>query len=84
MKQRIRIEVAPQKDSVDRPWKMTMAGTMMEDFPTQEAAAKAAAGVCNGLAKKGSLVTLKIKHANGKIREERTYPRSSDPVRTPG
>lgn len=84
MKKRIRIEVAPQKGNVDRPWKVTMASTLMEDFPTQEAAVKSATSVCNELAKKGSLVTLKIKLANGKIREERTYPRSSDPVRTPG
>jgi hypothetical protein len=28
--------------------------------------------------------SLKIKKANGRIQEERTYPRSKDPSRTPG
>lgn len=28
--------------------------------------------------------TLKIKKVNGQIQEERTYPRSKDPSRTPG
>lgn len=84
MKKRTRIEVAPQKGNAARPWKVTMDSALMEDFPTQAAATAAATGVCNGLVKKGELVTLKIKHANGKVREERTYPRSSDPARTPG
>src|SRR3546814_577078 len=57
---------------------------LMGDFPTQAAATAAATGVCKVLATAGKIVTLKIKLANGRIREERTYPRSSDPVRSPG
>lgn len=36
------------------------------------------------LVARGDIVTLKIKRPSGQIREERTYPRSSDPRRTKG
>jgi hypothetical protein len=84
VKKRIRIEVAPQKGNTAWPWKITADSVRMEEFPTQEAATRAATGVCKGLADAGKIVTLKIKLANGRIREERTYPRSSDPRSSKG
>lgn len=77
---RIKMEVAPYKGC----WMITKDGVWLETRRTQ------AAGICcaklriAALLIEGRTVTLKIKRPNGNIREERTYPRSSDPKRTKG
>jgi uncharacterized protein DUF2188 len=37
-----------------------------------------------GLAKQQSAATLRIRNLNGRIQEERTYPRSADPRQSKG
>ena len=49
--------------------------------PTKEAAIKATAAVAKA---DSNAVTVKIHNVNGKIQEERTYPRSADPTRSVG
>lgn len=80
---RTRIEVCPQSTAA-MPWKVTVNSAVMEEFPTQDRAAAAAVGLARRIASEGGKASLLIKHADGTIREERTYPRSSDPERTPG
>ena len=55
------------------------AGTTVKSF-TDKASATAA-GVLARAIKRG---TVQIHKANGRIQEERTYPRSADPRRSPG
>lgn len=80
---RIRLEVCPQKGA-EKPWKVTKDGTFWGSCRTQADAIALGVTLGNQLAAKGELITLKIKGRNGKIREERTYPRSSDPRRSRG
>jgi hypothetical protein len=49
--------------------------------PTKEAAVKATAAVAKA---DSNAVTVKIHKMDGKIQEERTYPRSADPTRSKG
>jgi Uncharacterized protein conserved in bacteria (DUF2188) len=49
--------------------------------PTKEAAIKATAAVAKA---DSNAVTVKIHNMNGKIQEERTYPRSADPASSKG
>jgi hypothetical protein len=49
--------------------------------PTKEAAVKQTAEVAK---KEPDAVSVKIHNLDGKIQEERTYPRSADPRRSPG
>lgn len=78
---RIRVEVAPDRKAGG--WKL---GTPEDVFryPTQREAIAAAVEWCQMEARAGRLLTLKIKRRNGTIRDERTYPRSSDPRRSRG
>lgn len=80
---RIRLEVCPQRRSV-KPWKVTKNGALLAELNTQRLAIFAARTLAKGLVARGEVVTLKIKRPDGTIREERTYPRSSDPRRTKG
>lgn len=80
---RIRLEVCPQMRG-SKPWKVTKNGHKLADIGTQALAIFAARTLAKGLVDRGEIVTLKIKRPNGEIREERTYPRSSDPRRSRG
>ncbi len=79
---RIRVEVCPRKRAGD--WEVTVSGQWEFRMPTQREAVAVAVRWCNAEAKAGKLLTLKIKRPNGQIRDERTYPRSSDPRRSKG
>jgi Uncharacterized protein conserved in bacteria (DUF2188) len=48
--------------------------------PTKEAAVKKTAAVAR---KDPNAVSVKIHNVNGRIQEERTYPRAADPRRSP-
>ncbi|HET7655745.1 MAG TPA: DUF2188 domain-containing protein [Luteimonas sp.] len=78
------MEVAPQRGNSTCPWKVTLAGKTMEAFATKQKAVAAAVGVAQGMGLPEAPVSLKIKGRDGKVQEERTYPRSADPERTPG
>lgn len=77
---RIRMEVSPHQGR----WKITKCGPGFWMRDTQAEAIKAARQVIHNLVEKGGFVSLKIKRRDGTIREERTYPRSSDPKRSKG
>ena len=77
---RIRLEVLKVKGI----WRVTRSGALEMAFLTQEQAIKGAIRLIKELIEIGRTVTLKIKRPNGQIREERTYPRSSDPRRSKG
>jgi hypothetical protein len=81
MSTRVRLEVCPQKRGA-RPWKLTKNGHKVGEMLTQGLAIHAARTLANELVVRGGTVTLKIKRPDGTIREERTYPRSSDPRRS--
>lgn len=51
---------------------------------TQRVALQAARLLVDCLLLEGKTITLKIKRPDGTIRDERTYPRSSDPRRIKG
>lgn len=78
------MEVAPQRGNSVCPWKVTLGGKTMEAFRTQQAAIEAATGVARSMGLPEAPVSLKIKGRDGKVQEERTYPRSADPQETPG
>lgn len=80
---RIHMEVAPQRNQV-LPWKITIGGQFVEGFPVRARAVDVAMAAANGIATDGGLVTLKLKGRNGRVQQERTYPRSSDPTETEG
>jgi hypothetical protein len=77
---RIRLEVLKVKGI----WRVTRSGALEMAFLTQAQAIKGAVTLIRELIEIGRTVTLKIKRPNGQIREERTYPRSSDPRRSKG
>lgn len=81
---RIRLEVCPQPTRTRRQWKVTKAGAIHAQHNRQRDAIGTAVLLARQLAAAGEIVTLKIKGRHGRIREERTYPRSSDPRRTKG
>jgi hypothetical protein len=78
---RIRVEVAPKSGG---GWTVKADGELKFEFNTQGDAIGAAVKWCRSEAQGGELLTLKIKRRNGKVRDERTYPRSSDPKRSRG
>jgi hypothetical protein len=78
---RIRVEVAPLKGG---GWTVKADSELKFEFNTQADAITAAVEWCHAEAKGGALLTLKIKRPNGKVRDERTYPRGSDPKRSRG
>lgn len=82
MSKRIRLEVCPQKGRW--PWKVTVSGRTEYQEQTQADAIARARKWIAGLLKMGHTATLKIKRPDGTIRDERTYPRSSDPRRSKG
>jgi len=85
MSKRVRVEVCPQKGRDKAyPWKVTRDGRLAWEHLTQRDAIGAARLVVELIVMEGGKCTLKIKRPNGEIREERTYPRSSDPKGTKG
>jgi len=61
-------------------WKLTGApGETIEIFATKEAAVRACAAFM-----KDRVGSLRIHRADGTLEEERTYPRSEDPAKSPG
>lgn len=80
---RIRLEVCPQSRSATR-WKVTKDGAKYGDCRTQGDAIGLAMDLIDLILAEHNTATLKIKRADGRVREERTYPRSSDPRRTKG
>lgn len=79
---RVLMEVSP--GGKWRPWKVTREGDTAGECDTQTDALALAKVLVKLQLEQGKTVTLKIKRPNGSIREERTYPRSSDPSRTKG
>jgi hypothetical protein len=77
---RIRLEVCPSS----KVWRVTKKGTLFFTYVRQADAIAGAVVLAKELEKGGQLVTLKIKRRDGTIRDERTYPRSSDPRRSKG
>lgn len=78
---RIRMEVLPAKPS---GWSVTADGAEVTKAKTQAEAILMARIHAELLVGQGRTVTLEIKRRDGTIREERTYPRSSDPRKTKG
>lgn len=78
---RIRVEVCPSDRGLW--WKVVTPGKVYRTT-TQRDAIRWAVQWCRAEAAAGKHLTLKIKRPNGKIRDERTYPRSSDPKRSKG
>lgn len=76
------MEVCPQ--SAGRPWKVTREGDVAGECMTQALAIALARMLVDLQLKEGNTVTLKIKRPNGTIRDERTFPRSSDPRSSKG
>lgn len=65
----------------DGQWKLTKEGGKRASL-TAETKADAVKKSAEHLAGKGA--SLKIHKVDGKIQEERTYPRSADPRKSPG
>ena len=59
----------------------TSAKTVVARAPTKEAAIRKTAAVAQT---DSEAVSVKIHNLNGKIQEERTYPRSADPRKSKG
>lgn len=94
---RVKLFVAPYKD---RGWRLREPdpnanmlqsflqplglGVIDTFFHSQELAVAAGQAAAYKLVGEGSKVSLYIAKANGRVREERTYPRSADPVKTKG
>lgn len=83
-RKRIRLEVCPQSKRGGRPWKLTKDSITYAEFNTQRDTIAAAVTLAKQLEARGEWITLKIKRPNGEIRDECTYPRSSDPRGTKG
>lgn len=81
---RVRLEVCPQRGRDGKPWKVTKGGKLWAESDRQSYGIALAVTLAHQLADRGELVTLKIKRPDGRIRDERTYPRSSDPRRSKG
>ena len=79
---RFRVEVAPDRKAGD--WKVTAAGAEVSRHASQRLAIAAAVAYCRTKVGEGARLPLKIKRRDGTIRDERTYPRSSDPRRSRG
>lgn len=82
---RVRMEVCPNKArNRTQPWKVTKAGQLLFEHRTQRAAIDAARLAADCVVLEGNTVTLKIKRPTGEVRDERTYPRGSDPRNSKG
>lgn len=82
---RIRIEVCPNKArNRTLPWKVTQNRVQFFECATQAVAIRTAVAMAGARVAEGGTVTLKIKRPDGRIRDERSYPRSSDPRRSRG
>lgn len=79
---RVYYEVLPSTSG--RGWVVTRAGSVIDWAPTKALALDVALEEARGEAVHGQATSLRIKGRNGRVQEERTYPRSSDPRRTPG
>lgn len=77
---RIRMEVVKK----GRFWRVMQEHTELTLTATQAQSIELARMNVEILLGQGHTVTLKIKRRDGTIREERTYPRSSDPKRSKG
>ena len=80
---RIYFEVVP-KPGDDDGWDVTRDGHVLKWHPDKTDALIHAIDLAVKEAEEGGLTGLRIKGKDGRIQEERTYPRSSDPARTPG
>lgn len=81
---RVLLEVCPQAVGGRPAWKVTQNSFRVFEHNTQLEAIHAARLIVDTLLMLSKTVTLKIKRRDGTIRDERTYPRSSDPRRTKG
>lgn len=79
---RIRLEVCPSGKL--GPWVLKVSGKNELFVRTQGRAILKAMEWAQWAVQHGKKVSLLIKRPDGTIREERTYPRSSDPRRTKG
>jgi hypothetical protein len=90
MSHRVRYEVAPlarrdRRAGYAGNWKLTREGTIVATFHRKREAVEQGTCIVRIAAEQqDQLCTLKIKGCDGRIREERTYPRSSDPTSTKG
>ena len=83
MTARIYYEVVPAPDP-DSGWNVTRDGHTVGWEPTKEEAVDVATDAARTEAVEGQPTSVRIKKLDGRIQEERTYPRSSDPRRYPG
>jgi hypothetical protein len=65
----------------DTGWVAESGGQTVAKAPTKEAAVKKTAAVAKA---SPEAVTVKIHKTDGRIQEERTYPRSADPKKSKG
>lgn len=79
----IRIEVAPARGEWNVRVDMGVQG-YDEVFRLKWFAVHYARRKARELGRPDNPVSLRIKKKNGRYQEERTYPRSADPRRTPG
>ena len=78
-------EVGPSLPREPMPWRVKCNGDVEMYCRTQTDAILEAVKRCWARWRvKGRTATLKIKRPDGRIRDERTYPRSSDPRGTKG
>jgi hypothetical protein len=77
---RVQLEVLPRDDK----WQVTRDGDLCGISRTQTEGIDLAMSMVKVALGRNETVSLKIKRPDGRIREERTYPRSSDPRRTKG
>lgn len=77
---RVLLEVLPSESE----WHVTRDGDVVAKCRTQADGIDLAKRLVKSQLADGRTASLKIKRPDGRIREERTYPRSSDPRRTKG
>lgn len=65
-------------------WKLTKGGRRVTGHLRKSDTVRDAVVLAKALVVQGGKVSLRIKGRDGRIQEERTYPRSSDPRRTKG
>ena len=53
-------------------------------YKSKEESIRCSVAICKSIATKENPISLKIRNLNGKIHEERTYPRSADPESSVG
>lgn len=80
---RIAIRVEPRGPSWLRTWTVEVGGLALP-MPTRAEAMRWATDLAKRHAAGGGEVEVVVRRVNGTIGERNTYPRSSDPRRTPG